>query len=455
MLSKEENELLTQVGPGTRMGDVMRRYWLPVLLASELPGPDCDPIRVRLLGEDLVAFRDTDGKVGLLQANCPHRGAPLVFGRNEERGIRCIYHGWKFNVTGQCTAMPNVPPESDYKDKVRTLAYPCRERNGVIWTYMGTPPEPAELPFMEWNVLPEQYSVITKQYLECNYAQAMEVDFDGSHISFLHAPLTPSIHLEPVEDREDDTEKLAEQFAIRSTSTERKRFPLKDPRPTLMALQTDYGLFSTARREADADNYFWRFNVFAMPFYAGVPKEDGRLAQINIWTPIDDYTTMVWRVTYRTEAPLTDQERYEEARNAQIHIPPEDYLPAKPDLAGSQWIPRQNRSTNYDQDRHAQKNATFAGIPHVWAQDRACTEGMGSVMNRTVEQLGPSDVVIIQMRRTLMAAAQALREHGATPPGVEKVPYIVGLSSIVAPKSLTFEEVAQMAEGKMGAPSAS
>jgi phthalate 4,5-dioxygenase oxygenase subunit len=455
MLSKEENELLTQVSPGKPMGDLMRRYWLPVLMSSELPKPDCAPMRVRLLGEDLVAFRDTDGKVGLLQANCPHRGAPLVFGRNEERGIRCIYHGWKFNTGGFCTAMPNVPTESDYKDKVRTLAYPCRERNGVIWTYMGPPPEPAELPYMKWNVLPEEHTVITKQYLECNYAQAMEGDFDGSHISFLHAPLTPSIHREPDAHLEDDTEALAEQFAIRSTSTERKRFPLRDPRPTLMALQTDYGLFSTARRGAGPDDYFWRFNVFAMPFYAGVPKEDGRLAQINIWTPIDDHTTMVWRVTYRSESPLTEQERHDEARNRQIHIPPEDYLPGKPDVAGSQWIPRQNRSTNYDLDRDSQSTTSFAGIPHVWAQDRACTEGMGSVMDRTVEHLGPSDVVIIQMRRTLMSAAQALREHGATPPGVDNAPYVVGLSSIVAPRSLTFEEVAQAAEGKMKAPAKS
>jgi len=314
---------------------------------------------------------------------------------------------------------------------------------------------PAELPYMEWNVLPEQHTVITKQYLECSYAQAIEGDFDGSHISFLHAPLTPSIHREPVADLEEDTEKLAEQFAIRSTSTERKRYPLRDPRPTLMALQTDYGLFSSARRDADADNYFWRFNVFAMPFYAGVPKEDGRLAQINIWTPIDDHNTMVWRVTYRSERPLTDQEHYDEARNGQIHIAPEDYLPGRPDLAGSHWIPRQNRSTNYDQDRHSQRNATFAGIPHVWAQDRACTEGMGSIMDRTQEHLGPSDAAIIQVRRTLMMAARALREHGATPPGVESVPYVVGLSSLVAPKTLTFEEVAQMAVGKMAAPSAS
>jgi phthalate 4,5-dioxygenase oxygenase subunit len=451
MLSQEENDLLTRVGRGAPMGDVMRRYWLPVLLSRELPEPDGAPMRVRLLGEDLVAFRDSRGRVGLMQANCPHRGAPLVFARNEESGLRCIYHGWKFDVGGTCTAMPNVPADSDFKDKVRVTAYPCQERNGVVWTYMGLPPGPAELPFMQWNVLPAGHTVITKQFLECNYAQAMEGDFDGSHISFLHAPLTPSIHREAT-DTADDTEALAEQFAIRSTSVNLKRYPLTDPRPTIMALQTDYGLFSSARRAADEDNYFWRFNIFVMPFYAGVPKEDKRPAQINIWTPIDDNNTMVWRVTYRTDRAWTDEERYEEERNGQIHIAPEDYLPGRPDVAGSQWIPRQNRSTNYDLDRDAQKTASFAGIPNVWAQDRACTEGMGAIMDRTQEQLGPSDAAVIQVRRTLLMAARALREHGAEPPGVESVPFVVGLSSQVLPRSFTFEEVAQAAVGKMRAP---
>src|SRR5918994_1131810 len=189
MLSDRDNETLTKVGPGTAMGAVMRHYWQPLLISSELPIPDGPPLRVRLLGEDLVAFRTTDGSVGLVGANCPHRGAPLAFGRNEEGGLRCIYHGWKFNVTGQCVAMPNVPEESDYKAKVRTTAYPCQERKGVIWTYMGDSPEPPPFPDMEWAHLPEDCKFIEKQYLECNYAQGMEGDLDPSHISFLHAPL--------------------------------------------------------------------------------------------------------------------------------------------------------------------------------------------------------------------------------------------------------------------------
>src|SRR5579871_4730851 len=154
MLSREENELLTRVGPGTAMGALLRRYWLPALLAEEVPRPDDPPVRVRLLGEDLVAFRDTAGRVGLLGAHCPHRGASLFFGRNEECGLRCVYHGWKFDVTGRCVDMPNEPAESNFKSKIKTVAYPCQERGGVVWVYMGPDSPAPPLPDHEWATLP-------------------------------------------------------------------------------------------------------------------------------------------------------------------------------------------------------------------------------------------------------------------------------------------------------------
>src|SRR5579859_4879109 len=161
MLSKEENEILTRVGPGTLMGNLLRRYWTPACLSSELPGSDSDPIRVRLLGENLIAFRDTDGKVGLIQNHCPHRGASLFFGRNEESGLRCVYHGWKFSHDGTCVDMPNEPAESDFKSKVKAVAYPTNESGGIVWVYMGTradadlPP----LPDLEGNMLDEQQKI--------------------------------------------------------------------------------------------------------------------------------------------------------------------------------------------------------------------------------------------------------------------------------------------------------
>src|SRR5438067_1817906 len=186
MLSKEDNELLCRVGPGTPMGQFMREYWLPAFVPSELPEADSAPMRMRLLGENLIAFRVTSGKYGLIANNCPHRGASLFFGRNEEEGIRCVYHGWKFDIDGACVDMPNEPAESDFKHKVRAVAYPTLERGGVIWAYMGDPTQQPEPPDLEWALVPAEQRYISKRLQLTNYAQAMEGGIDSSHVSFLH-----------------------------------------------------------------------------------------------------------------------------------------------------------------------------------------------------------------------------------------------------------------------------
>src|SRR5579859_7190656 len=171
MLSREENETLCRVGPGTLMGTLMREYWVPAVMSSELPSPDSDPVRVMLLGEQLIAFRDSNGKIGLIQNNCPHRGASLFFGRNEEAGLRCVYHGWKFSVDGTCIDMPNEPAESDFKHKVRAIAYPTKERNGIVWAYMGPRADPPPLPDLEPNMLPESDVQVIAVQRECNWLQ--------------------------------------------------------------------------------------------------------------------------------------------------------------------------------------------------------------------------------------------------------------------------------------------
>src|SRR6516165_4486765 len=181
MLSREENEYLCRVGPGTPMGTLLRRFWMPALIATELPEPDCPPIRLRLLGEDLIAFRDTAGAVGLIQNNCPHRGASLFFGRNEEAGLRCVYHGWKFDTSGACVDMPNEPPEYRFGNKVRITAYPTREFGGLIWAYLGPPDQLPELPKIEWARVPESHRYISKRFQETNYLQAIEGGIDSSH----------------------------------------------------------------------------------------------------------------------------------------------------------------------------------------------------------------------------------------------------------------------------------
>src|SRR5436305_11654493 len=171
MLTKEENELITRTRPGTPMGNLFRQYWVPALLSSELPQPDCDPVRVLIMSEKLIAFRDSNGKVGLIQNHCPHRGASLFFGRNEEAGLRCVYHGWKFDVTGQCIDMPNEPAESDFRTRVRAVAYPTRERCGVVWAYMGPRADPPPLPDLEPNNLSDGEWGVGATQRECNWLQ--------------------------------------------------------------------------------------------------------------------------------------------------------------------------------------------------------------------------------------------------------------------------------------------
>src|SRR5687768_12456950 len=229
---KEDNEILTHVGPGTVMGNLLRQYWIPALLSSELPDPDSDPMRLRLLGEDLIAFRDSSGRVGMLAANCAHRGASLFFGRNEEHGLRCVYHGWKYDVTGQCVDMPSEPPESTFKERIRATAYPCVERAGVVWTYMGPPERQGPPPDFEWARAPESHVAVNKAIASCNYLQAMEGNFDSSHISYLHRRLRD---LRPGGDPADPSRPGLSLNA-------------RDRAPQYTVVETDYGLMLAARR---------------------------------------------------------------------------------------------------------------------------------------------------------------------------------------------------------------
>jgi phthalate 4,5-dioxygenase len=440
VLEHADNELLTRVGPGTAMGAVMRRYWIPVLLREELPDPDGDPVRVRLLGEDLVAFRDSEGAVGLLGALCPHRGAPLFFGRNERSGLRCMYHGWKFTVDGRCVDMPNVPARSDFKARMRHTSYRCVERDDLIWAYLG-PGSPPPFPAMDWIELPPEHLLVSKQLVFCNYAQAMEGDFDPSHISFLHSSLAG---FRQFEERAADSHRPAAPSPDADgglTPELEHLYWALDPRPVIMLTETETGLFSAARRDAGAEHYYYRFNHFIMPFYAGIPRDTGALAQVNAWVPVDDENTMAWRVSYRQERPLSSQERADQLRGLDAHVAADGYLP--PTAApGSRWIPALNRDNDYGLDRRVQRTERFSGIPSVWAQDRACTEGMGAIMDRSREHLGSSDLPVIQMRRMLMRSARELRRADAEPPGVRTGPTVAAIPTAVYRRTLTWDEVA-------------
>src|SRR4051794_4991749 len=271
MLKVEENELICRVGPGTPMGSFMREYWVPALLSSEVASPDSDPVRVMLLGEQLLAFRDTAGRVGLMAHNCPHRGASLFFGRNEENGLRCVYHGWKFNVAGECIDMPNEPAESDFKSKVKAVAYPTRERNGVVWAYMGQRSEPPPLPDIEGNMV--EGGTATAVQHECNWLQVGEGAIDTSHAGFLHFGSLK-----------------ADDYPERSFS----RYLLVNRAPKYAVVDTNVGVTYGAYRPVDDDHNFWRIADFLLPFYTMNPQ--GMLgAGAQGWqarVPMDDTHTM-------------------------------------------------------------------------------------------------------------------------------------------------------------------
>src|SRR6478672_3451670 len=288
MLSESDNDILCRVGPGTLMGDLMREYWIPALMPSELATPDSPPLRLRLLGENLIAFRDTSGRVGLVQNACPHRGASMFFGRNEEDGLRCVYHGWKFDVAGACTDMPSEPAESNFKNKVHARAYPCRERNGVIWTYMGSLTAAPELPEFEWNTVPESQCYVSKRVQRCNWFQALEGGIDSSHSNFVHAPL----NLQPG---------ATDGPTIFRTTSKSLHFETRD---------TDYGVIVANRRPADGDNVYWRMNHYVMPFYTMFPpgQRPDALISGHAWVPIDDESTLVFHWSYSLTSPVSERQ---------------------------------------------------------------------------------------------------------------------------------------------------
>jgi phthalate 4,5-dioxygenase len=399
MLSLEDSELLCRVGPGTAGGALIRQYWMPALMSSELPEKDGAPLRVRLLGENLIAFRDTAGQIGLVRNACPHRGASLFYGRNEEHGLRCVYHGWKFDVTGKCVDMPLEPPESDYKDKVRAIAYPTREEGGIVWIYMGDRPTPPALPDLEALRLGEAKTVLVMR--ECNWVQAMEAELDTGHVGFLHWGSA----------RLQDTRPGS--FAY---------YAVKEPSPRYRAVDTEYGALYGAYRPAEADSYYWRIGSFLFPFYTMVPVGVlGLQIGVRCYVPLDDEHTMVWGI----DPPAAMARPGRQAGNAGVElsggtVPGLDspYLPNTSDWLG-RWRYAQNPDNDYLIDRELQRSGSYTGIVGAIAQDQAITESMGALSDKTQEHLGTSDLMIARTRMRLLRAMRALRDDGTTPPGVD------------------------------------
>lgn len=411
MLPQEKNEILTKSDHDTPMGRLLRRYWIPALLAEELPEPDCPPVRVMLLGEPLIVFKDSDGRLGVIDEFCAHRGVSLFFGRNEECGLRCSYHGWKFDVDGNCVDMPSEPDESTFKDRIQLKNYPGREHGGLIWVYMGPEEHQPPLPQLEWATLPAEHRFISKRWQETNWVQAMEGGIDSSHVSFTHRY---GIEDDPMH-----------------AGTAGLTYLKADGHPRFEVAESDGGLYIGARRNTEsADEYYWRITQWLLPWYTIIPPfGTHNPLGAHAWVPIDDENCWAWSINYHPTRPLRQDEveRMEEGEG--IHV---EYIPGT-------FRPTANRDNDYLIDREAQRQKrSFSGVKGISAQDFSLQESMGSVMDRTKERLGTSDAGIIMARRRLLRAAELLAEKEEAPPGVDIDSQRVRSSSLLLPKDEPF-----------------
>jgi phthalate 4,5-dioxygenase oxygenase subunit len=383
-ISAELNKQLTEVGPGTPMGEVFRRYWIPACLAEEVGAPDGAPIRVRLLGEDLVAFRDSAGDIGLVDAHCAHRRAPLFYGRNEECGLRCVYHGWKFDTLGNCVDMPSEPPYSKFRLRVSIKAYPTHEAGGVIWTYMGPTEFMPPPPNYEWMRADANHMRIDKTGEPCNYLQAIEGGIDTAHSSFAH------------------NNDLGNTRLLRTL----------DPHPRLEVDIKDYGYTYASLRNISEETTYLRVYQFMMPFqqYRGglldLQGDKAKIPVINghIWVPIDDTNVWVYNWAYVADESARITDDWWAKHEHGMGRGEEDFIP------GTYWL-KARPENDFFIDREVQRTKTFTGIAGVNTQDFALQIGMGPVVDRSREALGSTDHAIQAARRLLVDAMEDVKNE--------------------------------------------
>ena len=412
MLSREDNELLCRVGPGTPMGNLLRRFWTPAMLSDELPTHDCDPVRLRLLGENLIAFRDTEGKVGLVDNYCPHRRASLFFGRNEECGLRCVYHGWKFDVNGNCVDMPSEPAESNFKDKVHITSYPVLDKGGIIWTYMGPKELTPEMPAFEWTDLPDSHWVVAKIMYESNFVQGIEGEIDTVHLGFLHSRLDV-----------DERAKTATTWVGKYAYTPRwSNFHVKT---------TNYGVQIGAQKPVESDKNYWRIAQWLAPYYTMIPRMPGTAMRVGMWVPMDDEHTWIMLVAYHPDRPPEPEE------NATQEV-----LMLQESVDRKTWLPEARMENDFLIDREQQKTFSYSGIPSGFgrSQDAAMVESMGSITDRTHEHLGTTDRGIIGMRNHLLRAAKDLQEGIEPFPATNGNVYQVRSAAALLPQEMAYED---------------
>ena len=405
MLSKEENELLTRTGPGTPMGALMRRYWVPALLSEELPEPEGRPVRVRVLGERLVAYREASGQVGLLEEACPHRGASLALGRNEDGGLRCIYHGWQFDRAGRCLDMPTERAGSTYAERVRAQAYPVREAAGIVWAYLGPEATPPHFPELMWLKLYPDQAHPFKILEECNWAQALEGGLDMAHAPILHRSTPWGVRAADVRERN-----LAPEHDVQLTP---------------------YGLRYGTIWERDDGLQHIRIISYVAPWWTITSPgsfgsrvvEADRVA--NAWVPRDDYSAWHFQYYFNPDKPID--------------------VPWRVKTAGydvdAAYRKRRNVDNDYLQDPENMRTASVSGIQGVITQDHAVNESQGPIVDRTKEHLVACDVAAIGMRKILLDAARGLAA-GQTPPALDpRIAYDRIMSETIdAPAGVRWQE---------------
>ena len=380
MLTAEENDLLCRVEGDAPMGALMRRHWLPACMSEEVALSDGTPVRVRLLGEDLVAFRDSNGRVGVVGERCPHRGASLALGRNENCRLACLYHGWSVDVEGRVVDTPSEPPSSALGTKVRHTAYPTREAGGFVWVYMGPRETMREMEPPAFAPTPATKVAIVKMRIACNWAQILEGAIDSAHSSTLHSTDMPAANVDRA---------LAEGGVWPRPSNDRApRFEIET---------TSYGFRYAAIRRPIKDeptHDYVRITAFLAPSTALIPPNNVyRLANVNV--PIDDTNTMFYFIAWSEEGRGIDADAWREFCRARVGI--------ELDLG---YRPIRTRDNDYLQDRDAMKRGDHTGIPGIPTQDMAMWETMGAITDRSRERLGSSDTAIVRFRKIMVDAAR-------------------------------------------------
>ena len=391
-MNKEMSQVLTQTGGGTPMGELMRRYWVPVMNSSEIEQPDGPQKRVQLLGERLLAFRDTSGQVGLISEFCTHRGVSLYYGRNEENGIRCSYHGLKFDRTGKCVEVPSAPNSPQVCTRMNSKGYPCIELGGVVWTYMGPADKMPAPPEVEWCTLPESHVFVSRRIQECNYLQAMEGGIDTAHVSFVHR-------------YEVDTDPMHK--GVKALD-----YIKADGNVVFTIEDTPFGLTLYGRRNGDPqkNTYYYRVTQWLFPWFTLIPPFGDHSLAGHVWVPIDDHSCWAWSINFHPDKPLSQDERQLMTEGKGIHVTYES--------AGS-FRPAANRDNDYQLDRVAQKEKrSYSGVFGFSAQDYSLQESMGPIQDHEAERLLGTDKGIVMARKMLYEAAIGLSQ-GKEPPALE------------------------------------